>query len=53
MRLHFTSEYHPEADSQTEQTNQSLEQYLRIYGNYQQSDWAQLLPLAEFTYNNT
>ena len=53
MRLHFTSGYHPEADGQTEQTNQTLEQYLRIYYNYQQSDWAQRLPLAEFTYNNT
>ena len=53
MQLHFTSGYHPEVDGQTEQTNQTLEQYLRIYCNYQQSDWAQLLPLAEFTYNNT
>jgi len=53
MRLHFTSGYHPEADGQTEQTNQTLEQYLRIYCNYQQSNWVQLLPLAEFTFNNT
>ena len=53
IRLYFTSGYHPEADGQTERTNQTLEQYLRIYCNYQQSDWAQQLPLAEFTYNNT
>ena len=26
---------------------------MRIYCNYQQSDWSQLLPLAKFTYNNT
>jgi len=39
MQLHFTLGYHPEVDSQTEQTNQTLEQYLRIYCNYQQSDW--------------
>jgi len=52
MKLHFTSGYHPEADGQTECTNQTLEQYLRIYCNYQQSDWAHLLPLVEFTYNN-
>jgi len=38
IRLHFTSDYHPEADGQTEHTNQILEQYLRIYCNYQQSD---------------
>ena len=52
MRLHFTSGYHPEADGQTKCTNQTLEQFLRIYYNYQQSDWSQLLPLAEFVYNN-
>jgi hypothetical protein len=33
--------------------NQTLEQYLRIYCDYQQDDWHQLLPLAEFVYNNT
>jgi len=38
MRLHFSTGYHLEADSQTEHTNQTLEQYLWIYCNYQQSD---------------
>jgi hypothetical protein len=52
MRLHFTSGYHPEGDRQTERTNQTLEQYIRIYCNYQQDNWKGLLPLAEFTYNN-
>jgi len=52
MRLHFTSGYHPEANGQVEQTNQTLEQYLRIYCNYQQDNWSELLPLAEFVYNN-
>jgi hypothetical protein len=33
--------------------NQTLEQYLRIYCNYQQDNWSKLLPLAEFAYNNT
>ena len=28
MKLHFTSGYHPKGDGQTEQTNQTLEQYL-------------------------
>ena len=52
MNLHFTSGYHPEGDGQTERMNQTLEQYLRIYCNYQQDNWAPLLPLAEFAYNN-
>ena len=44
--------YHPESDGQTERVNQTLEQYLRIYCDFHQDDWSQLLPLAEFTYNN-
>ncbi len=53
MRLHFTLGYHLEGDRQTECTNQVLEQYLQVYMNYQQDDWATLLPMAEFAYNNT
>jgi hypothetical protein len=45
--------YHPQSDGQTERTNQTLEQYLRIYCDYQQDDWHELLPYAEFVYNNT
>ena len=52
MKLHFTSGYHPEGDRQTEHTNQTLEQYIRVYCNYQQDNWYQLLPLGEFVYNN-
>ncbi|CDO68809.1 hypothetical protein BN946_scf184805.g18 [Trametes cinnabarina] len=52
MCLHFTSGYHPEGNGQTKRVNQTLEQYLWIYCNYQQDNWAHLLPLAEFAYNN-
>src|SRR5258708_29073432 len=52
MRLHFTLGYHPEGDRQTEHANQVLEQYLQGYMNYQQDDWATLLLMAEFAYNN-
>jgi len=50
--LHFTLGYHPEGDEQTKHINQTLEQYLHIYCNYQQDNWSELLPLTEFTYNN-
>jgi hypothetical protein len=53
MHLHFTSGYHPEGDGQTERVNQTLEQYLRIFCNYQQDNWSDLLLLAEFAYNNS
>jgi hypothetical protein len=52
MELHFTSGYHPEADGQTERMNQTVEQYIRIYCSYQQDNWSELLPLAEFALNN-
>ena len=52
MRLHFTSGYHPEGDGQTKRMNQTLKQYLHVYCNYQQDNWSELLPFAEFTYNN-
>ena len=32
--------------------NQTLEQYLYVYCNYQQDNWSKLLPLVEFAYNN-
>jgi len=44
--------YHRQSDGQTERTNQTMKQYLRVYCDYRQDDWSQLLPLAEFVYNN-
>ena len=44
--------YHPPTDRQMERINQEIEQYLRIFINYHQSDWAGWLPMAEFAYNN-
>ena len=52
MKLHFTSSYHPEGNGQTERMNQTLEQYLQVYCNYQEDNWSDLLPIAEFAYNN-
>ena len=53
IKSNLSTAYHPETDGQTERVNQILEQYLRVYVNYQQDDWVSLLPLAEFAYNNT
>ena len=43
--------YHPQTDGQSERTNQRLEQYLRIFIDYNQQNWASLLPLAQYTLN--
>ncbi|CAG8713170.1 17006_t:CDS:1 [Dentiscutata erythropus] len=40
-------------DGQSEWVNQVLEQYLRCTINYHQDNWAELLPFAEFVYNNS
>jgi transposase InsO family protein len=48
----LSTAFHPETDGQTERTNATLEQYLRAYCNYQQTNWTQLLPIAEFCYKN-
>jgi len=52
MQLYFTSGYHSKGDGQTKCMNQTLEQYLYIYCNYQQDNWSELLPFTEFAYNN-
>ncbi|QRW16907.1 Retrotransposable element Tf2 protein [Rhizoctonia solani] len=48
----FSLAYHPELDGQTEQVNQFIEFYLRLYVAANHSDWATWLPLAEYAYNN-
>jgi transposase InsO family protein len=53
IKLALSTAYHPETDGQTERVNQILEQYLQCYVAYLQDDWSELLPLAEFAYNNT
>jgi hypothetical protein len=50
---HLSTAFHPETDGSTEVLNQTVEQYIRIFGTYHQDDWTKHLSLAEFTYNNT
>jgi Integrase zinc binding domain len=47
----ISTAYHPQIDGQSERSNQWLEQYLCIYGNFQQNDWAQYLLLAQYIHN--
>ena len=53
IKPNLSTAFHPQTDGQTERVNQVLEQYLRIFCNYQQDDWQELLPLAELAYNNS
>ena len=52
IRHALTTVYHSQEDGQTEQLNQSLKAYLRVYVNWEQNDWEEWLDLTEMTYNN-
>ena len=47
----LSTAFHPQTDGETEWVNQEIEQFLRIFCNYQQDNWADLLPFAEFAHN--
>ena len=48
----LSTAFHPQTDGQTERVNQTLEQYLRTFSDYYQTNWKSNLALAEFAYNN-
>ena len=52
IKLAATTAYHPQGNGQTERINQELEQFLCLFINQRQDDWDDLLPYAEFQYNN-
>jgi len=52
IKSKLSTVFYPQTDRQTERINQELEQYLRMFINYQQEQWPDWLGMAEFTYNN-
>jgi inorganic pyrophosphatase len=53
IRPRMSTSFHPQTDSQTEPINQTIEAYLWSFINYEMDNWVGLLPMAEFTYNNS
>ena len=51
--LRKSTAFRPQTDGQTERINQPLKHYLRQYCDYEQNDWYEMLPLAEYSYNNS
>jgi len=47
----LSTAFHPQTDGPTERQNQTMEQYLRAFCNYEQDNSVELRPLAEFAYN--
>ena len=52
IKMNPSMAYHPQMDGRTEHINQEVEQYLWLFVNHGQDDWAEWLPLAEFSYND-
>ena len=52
IKRRLSTAFHPQTDGQTKRQNSTMEAYLRAFVNFEQNDWARLLPMAEFAYNN-
>ena len=52
IKRRLSTTFHPQTDGQTERQNSTMEAYLQAFVNFEQNDWAWLLPMAEFAYNN-
>ena len=48
----LSTAYHPQTDRETEQVNQELETYLRLFASNEPEEWSRLLPMAEFAHNS-
>lgn len=51
-KIKLSTAYHPESDGQTERTNRTLEDMLRMYVGKKQHSWDKWLHLIEFAYND-
>ncbi len=52
IKANASTTWHPQTDGQTEQVNQEVEKYLRIFVNHLQDDWVEWLSLTAFAHNN-
>ena len=52
IKQRLSNTFYPQTDGQTKQQNSTIEAYFRAFVNFEQNDWARLLPMAEFAYNN-
>jgi len=51
IKQKLSTAFHQQTDGESERVNQEIKQYLHICGNFQQNDWATLLPIIEFAHN--
>jgi len=53
IRPRMSTAFHPQTNGQTERLNQTIKVYLPAFVSHEQDNWAGLLPMAEFVYNNS
>ncbi len=52
IKQRLLTAFHLQTDSQTKRQNSTIEAHLRVFVNFEQNDWARLLPMTKFAYNN-
>ena len=52
IKPRFSTAYHLQTQGQVENNNKWMETYLCMFCSHRQDDWANLLLMAEFSYNN-
>jgi transposase InsO family protein len=52
IETRMSTSYHAQTDGQSERTNRTFTQILRMFVNYFQNDWDEHLPMIEFAMNN-
>ncbi len=52
IKRKLSTAFYSQTNGQTERQNSTMEAYLWAFVNYEQDNWAWLLPMAKFAYNN-
>ncbi len=53
LKRRMSTAFHPQTDGQSEALNRIVEDYLRAYSADEPAAWVNLLPLAQYAYNNS
>ena len=53
IKQKLSTAFYPQTNGQTAWQKSTIEVYLRAFINFKQNDWARLLPIVKFAYNNT
>ncbi len=52
IKQRLSTTFHSQTDGQIKRQNSTMEAYLWAFVNFEQDDWARLLPMVKFAYNN-